>query len=83
MKHNIASSKDYQQARILIRAGKGCAITCNRGFGVVPQPMWVVAREQPWDRSTQVSLSLWMKSQLELYPGCKFVVATLPRTTKI
>ena len=79
----IGTNSDYQLARQYIQQGKGCSISCHRGRGVVPCPRWVVAQEQHWDKLTQLSLSKWMKTQLELYPGCRFVVAMCPSTTKL
>lgn len=79
----IGTNSDYQLARQYIQTGKGCSISCNRGRGVVPQPTWSVAQEQNWDKSTQLSLSRWFRTQLELYPGCRFVVAMMPHTTQL
>lgn len=79
----IGTNSDYQLARQYIQTGKGCSISCHRGRGVVPQPTWSVAQEQDWDKLTQLSLSKWMKTQLELYPGCWFVVAMMPHTAQL
>lgn len=79
----IGTNTDYQLARQYIQTGKGCSISCNRSRGIVPQPTWSVAQEQNWDKSTQLSLSRWFRTQLELYPGCKFVVAMMPHTTQL
>ena len=79
----IGTNSDYQLAKQYIQQGNGCAISCHRSRGVVPTPQWVVAQEQHWDRSTQLSLSRWFRTQLELYPGCRFVVAMCPSTTKL
>lgn len=79
----IGTNPDYQLARQYIQTGKGCSISCHRGRRVVPRPTWSVAQEQHWDKSTQLSLSRWFRTQLELYPGCWFVVTTMHHTAQL